>query len=100
MSGNKCNLNRVLSKASKKAKFEQRPEGSKGVSLEEVWEHYSWKSKQLMQRPILNSKSDPGFIKNEQGGKSDRVEKVEGDEAQEKTGWKWRDQPLVQHCCL
>ena len=53
-----------------------------------------------MQRPILNSKSDPGFIKNEQGGKSDRVEKVEGDEAQEKTGWKWRDQPLVQHCCL
>ena len=49
-----------------------------------------------MQRPILNSKSDPGFIKKEQGGKSDRIEKGEGDEAQEKTGWKWRDQPLVQ----
>lgn len=32
-----------------------------------------------MQNAILNSKSDPGFIKNEQGGKSDRVEKVEGD---------------------
>ena len=53
-----------------------------------------------MQRPILNSKSDPGFTKKEQGGKSSRVEKVEGDEAQEKTGWKWRDKPLVQHCSL